>query len=54
MAGKDSKRAPETVRVRLGNAHATSAGNGAPGDVVELPPDEAIVLVAPGYAVRVA
>jgi hypothetical protein len=51
MAGK---KAPELVSVRLGNAHATSAGNGAPGDVVALPPDEAQALVDAGYAVRVA
>ena len=37
MAAKD-KTAPETIRVRLGNGHTTSAGAGTPGDVVELPP----------------
>jgi hypothetical protein len=47
------KKAPETVSVRLGNGHLTSAGNGQPGDVVDLPPDEASALVAAGYAVRV-
>jgi hypothetical protein len=51
MAGKD--KAPETVSVRLGNGHTTSAGAGAPGDVVELPPDEAKALLDAGYAARV-
>ncbi len=49
-----AKKAPELVSVRLGNAHATSAGDGSPGQVVELPPDEADALVAAGYAARVA
>ena len=51
MAGK---KAPELVSVRMGNAHFTSAGNTLPGDVVELPPDEAQALTDAGYAVRVA
>jgi hypothetical protein len=51
MAGKD--KAPETLSVRLGNAHATSAGNGSPGEVVALPPDEAAALISAGCAVRV-
>ena len=54
MAGKDSKKAPELVSVRMGNAHATSVGSTLPGDVVALPPDEAQALTDSGYAVRVA
>jgi hypothetical protein len=50
MAGK---KAPETVQVRMGNAHATSAGNSLPSDVLELPPDEAQALTDAGYATRV-
>jgi hypothetical protein len=46
------KKAPETVRIMLGNGHTTSAGAGTPGDVVELPPDEAKALLDAGYAVR--
>jgi hypothetical protein len=53
MAAKDSKTAPETIRVRLGNGHTTSAGAGVPGDVVDLPPDEALALISAGYATRV-
>jgi hypothetical protein len=52
MAGKD-KTAPETITVRLGNGHATSAGAGTPGDVVELPPDEARELLRSGLVTRV-
>jgi hypothetical protein len=52
MADKADK-ASETVSVRLGNGHATSAGNGSPGDVVTLPADEAQALITAGYAVRV-
>ena len=52
MTAKD--KAPETIAVKLGNGHATSAGYGSPGDVHELPPDEAQALVDAGYAVRVA
>jgi hypothetical protein len=47
-------RAPETVRVRMLNAHATSAGNSLPGDVLALPPDEAQPYITAGYAVRVS
>jgi hypothetical protein len=46
--------APELESVRLGNGHQTSAGYGSPGDVHELPADEAASLVQAGYAVRVA
>lgn len=54
MADKQKQeKAPETVRVRLGNGHTTSAGAGAPGDVHELPPDEAQALTDAGYATRV-
>jgi hypothetical protein len=38
----------------MSNAHATSAGNSLPGDVLELTPGEAQPLVDAGYAVRVA
>ena len=47
-----AKKDPETITVRLANAHSTSAGNGQPGDEVELPPDEASALLQAGYAVR--
>jgi hypothetical protein len=50
-----AKKAPEQlVSVRLGNAHATSAGAGSPGDIVSLPEPEAAALIRDGYAVRVA
>jgi hypothetical protein len=47
-----ARKDPETITVRLGNGHQTSAGYGQPGDEVELPPDEASALVAAAYAVR--
>jgi hypothetical protein len=54
MAGKDSKKAPETVTVMLSNGTRTSIGAGAPGDVIELPADEVSALLAAGYPTRVA
>jgi hypothetical protein len=48
-----ARKDPETVTVRLGNGHQTSAGNGQPGDEVGLPADEARALIRAGYAVAV-
>jgi hypothetical protein len=53
----EEEKEPVTIRlekVRMINAHATSAGNSLPGDVLELTAGEAQPLVDAGYAVRVA
>ena len=42
----------ETIPVRLGNARQTSAGYAQPGEVHELPTDEARELLAAGHATR--
>jgi len=41
---------PETVTIRLANAQQTSAGYSSPGDVVQLPGEEAYGLVRSGLA----
>jgi hypothetical protein len=44
---------PETVMVRLADATPTSAGYSQPGDVVQLPEDEARALVRQALAEEV-
>lgn len=47
-------KAPELESVRMFNGQQTSAGYSSPGDVVAVPPGEALALVDAGYATRVA